>query len=790
MTVQSTGISEHPRLFATSESIARLKKTVGAGTPKWLYDRLIEQCQHHVAEVDLKESRWSCAEGEKGGLTGFWENPREILDMSLGYLLTDDDTYRDLAVSMIEKMTAWETWFHRYEPDRGVMLQSMAMAYDLMYDALGPDRAQRLRERIVSECDDMLGYLQGQGQQHKHSHNTGGARTFSAFGIAVMSIQEACEHAEEWLALARDGVACWIEAGLDEDGGTRYMTEGSYNVTATGHVTAFVIAYRNVFGRDPCDLSRLRNHVLFSLSMLEPQRDGMGQFGVFGRAGTYAPETMLALMALFDDGLARWFYDQYYGPEADLDRFCPAGAVICSESCYVLPLLYWKEVPAEAPDTSSRLKHAALFRGSGKAVMRTGFEDPDDLQLMVQCQSPQHGHSQAEVGNFILNALGERFIDDPGCASGSPELRSGAWGSYVWGCSPGAHNLVLIDGVAGGTHSFGTIPDFLHSDMADYLLAEMKPAYDARSAVRRAQRHVVFVRPSYFVIIDDVRKDDQPHDYELLLHAPTHRPLNRTAGENQFLWRRDRADLLVAFAHPRSVSFAVPTAELVAEQAREGDSKDWSLWPGVLEKKNPLGKSRLEKQDHLDFLERMKVEEEEVPPFYIFGTGEPGIEGLFFTLLYPVRHGNEVPSAAASSTAAVVSMTIDGRDLVAFNRTGGAVEAGEVKTDAAVFHTRVEEGRMAHWFAARATMWRHAKTGLATTESITASFQGVTGRVVAARETPLTITYPGIQGMELDGTPVHGPGLRENEMTIRLPAGEHGLRIVTDRGEAYFRERE
>ena len=790
MTVQSTGISEHPRLFATSESIARLKKTVGAGTPKWLYDRLIEQCQHHVAEVDLKESRWSCAEGEKGGLTGFWENPREILDMSLGCLLTDDGTYRDLALRMIEKMTGWETWFHRYEPDRGMMLQSMAVAYDLMYDALGPDRARRLRKKIASECDDMLAYLRNQGQQHKHSHNTGGARTFSAFGIAAMAIRGECEHAEEWLELARDGVACWIEAGLDEDGGTRYATEGSYNVSAIDHVTAFVIAYRNVFGKDPCDLIRLRKYVLFSLYKLEPQRDGMGQFGVFGRVGTYAPETMIALMALFDDGLARWFFDVYYGPEADLDRFRLDERVANrSESCYVLPLLYWKEVSAEQPDTSPRLERAALFRGSGKAVMRTGFEDIDDLQLMIQCQSPQHGHSQADVGNFTLNALGERFIDDPGCASGSPELRPRAWGSYVWGCSPAAHNLVLIDGVAGGTHSFGTIPDFLHSDMADYLLAEMKPAYDARSAVRRAQRHVVFVRPSYFVIIDDVRKDDQPHGYELLLHAPTHRPLKRIAGENQFLWRRDRADLLVAFAHPRSVSFAVPTAELVAEQAREGDSKDWSLWPGVLEKKNPLGKSRLEKQDHLDFLERMK-EEEEVPPFYILGTGEPGIEGLFFTLLYPVRHGNEVPSAAASSTAGVVSMTIDGRDLVAFNRTGGAVEAGEVETDAAVFHTRVEEGRMAHWVAARATMWRHGKTGLATTESITVSFQGVTGRVVAARETPLTITYPGIQGMELDGTPVHGAGLRENEMTIRLPAGEHGLRIVTDRGEAYFRERE
>ena len=96
------------------------------------------------------------------------------------------------------------------------------------------------------------------------------------------------------------------------------------------------------------------------------------------------------------------------GFQGNHDRFRPGGVDVRSESCYVLPLLYWKEVPAEAPDASPRLKRAALFRGSGKAVMRTGFEDMDDLQLMVQCQSPQHGHSQADVGNFTLNAFGEK----------------------------------------------------------------------------------------------------------------------------------------------------------------------------------------------------------------------------------------------------------------------------------------------------------------------------------------------------------------------------------------------
>ena len=797
----------HPRLFLDQDGIGRLRQSIRSGTPGWLYERLINQCDLHVASVDLDDARWSGPVGEKGGRSGFWKNPREILDTSLGYALSGDERYRNLALNMIDRMIGWGTWFHRYEPDRGVMLQSLAIAYDLMHPALGDERARTLRQMIAAECRDMLPYLRSGGQRHKHSHNTAAARTFSAFGVAVMSIlpldrsgavAEAVAEADaggddipsEWMELARDGVAGWIEAGLDEEGGTRYATEGSYNLSAVGHVVAFAIAYRKAFGRDPCDLDRLRKYILFSLYKLEPQRDGIGQFGTGGRVGSYAPDTILGLMNLFDDGLARWMYDVYYGPDADLERFYLDGVNIsCSEGCYVFPLLFWKELEAEAPDTSPRLARAALFRGSGKAVMRTGFESRDDLQLVIQCPSPQHGHSFADVGNFTLNALGERFIDDSGCAGGNPELHPGTWGSYPWACSSGAHNLVLIDGVAQHTHSFGTIPDFLHTEAADYLMAEMKPAYDARAPVRRARRHVLFVRPSYFAIIDDVCKDDRAHDYELLLHGEWHRPLEQIDRPNQFVWSHERADLLVAFAHPGDVELSPSTAEKVTRQSVEGDHKDWSLWPGVLEKKNPLRKSRLEMPDHQAFLERMG-DAAGVPPFYSFSSGEPRDEGLFFTLLYPMGKGSPVPEAIPISGEGVAGMAVDGRDTVAFNRTDGPVETNDGTTDARVFHTRVEDGRLIQWLAAGATTFSHSGHGFVATEAVTVCLRGSEGSITASRETALAIEFPSIEGVELDGVPIHITALRQNGLTVRVPAGNHRLRIVTNREDAHFRERE
>ena len=532
-----------------------------------------------------------------------------------------------------------------------------------MYDALGPDRAARLRERIASECDDMLGYLLNQGQQHKHSHNTGGARTFSAFGIAAMSIRGECEHAEEWLEIARDGVACWIEAGLDEDGGTRYATEGSYNLSAIDHVTAFVIAYRNVFGRDPCDLTRLRKYVLFILYKLEPQRDGMGQFGVFGRVGTYAPETIIALMALFDDGLARWFFDVYYGPDADLDRFRLTDRVENrSETGYVLSLLYWKEVPAEPPDTSPRLKRAALFRGSGKAVMRTGFENTDDLQLMIQCQYPQHGHSQAGRGQLHPQRPGGAVHRRSRLCGRVARTVSGRLGQLSVGVQSGRSQPR-----ADRRHRHRHPQLRNHSRLSPQRYGRL-PAGGDEAGVRRQVSRAARPTPCRFreaVVLRNHRRRPQGRSASPLRVAVARRDTPAVAEDRRRkpVPLAPRTGRSARRLRPSPRCFVCRPHRRAGRRTGQGGGQQGlePLAGGSLEKKNPLGKSRLEKEDHLDFLERMK-EEEEIPPFYIFGTGEPGIEGLFFTLLYPVRHGDEVPDAAASSTEGVVSMTIDGRD--------------------------------------------------------------------------------------------------------------------------------
>jgi hypothetical protein len=98
-----------------------------------------------------------------------------------------------------------------------------------------------------------------------------------------------------------------------------------------------------------------------------------------------------------------------------------------------------------------------------------------------------------------------------------------------------AHNCLLVDGVGqalsgAGAGTNGRIRAFADSARCGYALCDATEAYNRNdkgqpgATVRQALRHSLFVRPSqgapaYAMIFDDIRKDDQPHEYTWLLHT-------------------------------------------------------------------------------------------------------------------------------------------------------------------------------------------------------------------------------------------------------------------------------
>jgi hypothetical protein len=169
----------------------------------------------------------------------------------------------------------------------------------------------------------------------------------------------------------------------------------------------------------------------------------------------------------------------------------------------------YERIAAQPPAEPSR-----LFSAGGVAVMRSGW-DRDAHQLIFDvgplgCPlSSAHGH--ADLLSIQCAAFGEPYVIDPGTFCYTPQP---AWRNYFR--STAAHSTVEIDGrpqaEPAGYFSWSTKPiarlrewqttpelDFVDGDHA---------AYASLPDPVRHRRRVLFVKPHYWIVVDDLSGAD------------------------------------------------------------------------------------------------------------------------------------------------------------------------------------------------------------------------------------------------------------------------------------------
>jgi len=325
-------------------------------------------------------------------------------------------------------------------------------------------------------------------------------------------------------------------------------------------------------------------------------------------------------------------------------------------------------LPVENPDTSPRLALARCWPEHGRVALRTGWSDPNAILFAMECgEYGSHGH--ADQGGFVLTAYGEHLVDDTGYGG--------------WEATSEAHSVVLIDG-EGQRRSgmLGAIRDFLHTEAMDYFEADSTPAYPN---ARRVKRHVLFVRPSYFVIVDDVRKDDAPHDYQWLLHSTVQ--LSTTE---------------ITVRQPDDISF---------------DAERASLAVRIISPDTPLSEI-VRKQSH---------------QLLTVATPQKVDEATFFAVLYPTPAGSTPPAVARIRTDALVGAEV-GEDLALWSRQGGEWDHAGIKTDAR-FAACCQEPASVFVKSARSVQW--GRLGLVADRPVTAILRESEARLVLPESTTL-----------------------------------------------------
>ena len=169
------------------------------------------------------------------------------------------------------------------------------------------------------------------------------------------------------------------------------------------------------------------------------------------------------------------------------------------------------------------------FPWCGHYVMRSGWE-PNATFLMFDAGPFGSGHQHEDKLHFVLFAYGRSLILDPGNFS----YDRSRWRRYV--LSSAGHNTVLVDGQGQARRGLrstyfwprpweGDKPKdcdakWVSTPEYDYADGVYADGYGRGRALKvEHRRRILWVKPSYFLIVDTLTpNDDAEHTYEALFH--------------------------------------------------------------------------------------------------------------------------------------------------------------------------------------------------------------------------------------------------------------------------------
>jgi hypothetical protein len=177
-------------------------------------------------------------------------------------------------------------------------------------------------------------------------------------------------------------------------------------------------------------------------------------------------------------------------------------------------LLYDETLQSKSP---ADLPSSRYFPGVGLVSLHSAFGDAaNDVHFLIHSNpygAVSHGH--ADQNAFTIEAYGEALA----IASGYYPWYGSNHHKY-WQWESRSSNTITFNGGQGqvirSRKSKGAITVYQPGDHYDYLCADATAAYQGR--LTRAKRHVIHVKPGWFVMMDDLAAP-QPVSFEWNLHA-------------------------------------------------------------------------------------------------------------------------------------------------------------------------------------------------------------------------------------------------------------------------------
>ena len=360
---------------------------------------------------------------------------RNVLFTAMAWRLGGEGEFRDRCLQELDAACALKDWNPSHFLDTGEMATAVAIGYDWLFGTLSAEQKTRYREAMVAKA------LQpGREVYGKNGGWTRGTNNWSqvcAAGLALAAVALAEDDPEAY-AFFLPRCTETIDASLrfyEPDG--VYPEGPGYWAYGTSYHVLF-LAMQEAAGRP----AKTTPAMLRSTEFLAHATGPTGLFFNFADSGAGSGEPVAAYSWLAarsgQPWVAGWVRAQL---EQRADEIKRKGG---GDRFFPLHLLWLPPAPAAV---AAAAPLAATFTGpQALACFRSSWGGRDALFVAAKGGTPAVSHGQMDVGSFVLDALGERWVHDLGTDDYNLPGYFGKQRFTYFRLQNLSHNTLVIDG--------------------------------------------------------------------------------------------------------------------------------------------------------------------------------------------------------------------------------------------------------------------------------------------------------------------------------------------------------
>ena len=505
----------NPRILTTAADIPAVQDRAKSGDMKKVWDGLVRNAERRRSDRTTDEFKYNLDAYDDiywlptygGYIQALYTPSNYIRSNAVVYGISGDTEAGDAACRALKMMAQWPSWVHPHILNQGQytywpvgqVLSDLAVGYDMAGDRLSAaDRklvATALYEKGITQV--FKEYV----RDNRVSSNTSnwiGDVTGGGIMCALTLMDEYEDRdLEPYLTGMILKMGDLVKSGFDKDGA--YGEGYSYLNHALHCINTALPGLDRTFG------------VKFPLKLYEAHKLIFYQWDSYTNHLYDWGDTVTSLRAMSNftwflnksgDPLLQWLYDKNPG-SADVDLLL-LDTHNKEEDVTVLP-------------------KATLFRDTGTAVFRSGF-DEDAFIFVFRC-GPFFNHQHFDQGSFFIADRGEEFLGEVGRS----DYYDDPWYKKLV-TQPAGHNCILIDDNPESQRAgdllhdvpawtdYARISDFMSFDGGAFLSGDLTPLYKGK--VETLRRSVLYSAPRTIVMIDEAAGAVDARQINLLFHPP------------------------------------------------------------------------------------------------------------------------------------------------------------------------------------------------------------------------------------------------------------------------------